>query len=263
MKIVHKIETELYDNDGILTGGEEFLRRYPAQRYGKTTTFVFSEEGMLAEALSLLAKYGLKAERFYVFELDPNEVATYPAIYLGIYITYDLLIDNRVNEMQLNQAGIAMDYQSERIVVTPRVKKLLEGMTRGLQWESTEGTDRRAFVLMKVVEQLPEPIVVPSPVYLGLNERPPGTYAVRSDGRDVITNANISKLVEVGLAVSEEVETQSKVLRWRPRLVASGAVIHALQSASIKGLLEPISPLIPESHPLAHKNKNASRQGDR
>jgi len=251
MKNIHKIEAELYDDQGILTGAEEFLRRFSKQRHGRTTTFFFSDENILLEAMSVLAKYNLKAERFYVFQLDPYEAATYPALYLGIHVIDNLLMGNQVNEAQLDQAEIAMDYQSECVVVTPRVKKIFEATTQLLEWEPTEGTNGRKFLVMKVVEHLPQPIIVPAPIYVGLNEYPAGTYAVRSDGRDVITNANISKLMEVGLAVSEEAEIQSKVLRWRPRLVASGVVIHALQSANVKGFLEPVSILIPESHLLA------------
>lgn len=259
MEIIYQIEAELYDLDGILPGGKDFITRYAAHRVGPTT-YAFVDEYTLTEAMSLLARYNLKAEKFYVFKLRPEELETYPAVYMGISVIDNLLIDNKINENQLNQAEIAVDYQSERIAVTPRVKKLLERLAKGLQWEVTQGTHGKELILMKVTEKLPEPIFVPSPLYVELNEYPAGTYAVRSDGRDVITEANILKLMEVGVSVSYSVKTQSNVLRWRPRLIATGAVIHALQSANVKGLLETISPLIQESHSLAHLEKN--RQGN-
>jgi hypothetical protein len=146
---------------------------------------------------------------------------------------------------------MAMDYQSERIVVTWRVKTLLESLSQGLQWEPVGGTAGREFVLMSVTEALPEPIIVPSPVFVGPNEHPPDTYAVQSDGRDVITDANIAKLKDVGIALSNEIKVKTKVVKHRPYLIALGTIIHALQSARVKGLLEPSSLLIPESHPLS------------
>lgn len=251
MEIMRQIEAELYSLDGILPGGDEFNTRYASYRTGRTTTYVFSDEHLFREAMSLLSQYGLKATTFYIFKLNQDEINAYPAIYIGIHNINGLLIDDRVNESQLGQAEMAKDYQSERIVVTPRVKNLLESMSRGLKWEPVEGMAGQEFFSMSVVEDLPEPIVVPSPVYIGPNEYPPGTYAVQSDGRDVITNANIAKLKDVGIAVSEDVKVKEKVMKWRPRLIASGEIAHALQSAKVKGLLEPISPLIPETHPLS------------
>jgi hypothetical protein len=251
MEIMRQIEAELYSLDGILPGGSEFITRYAPYRIDRTTTYVFSDEHLFREAMSLLLQYGLKATTFYIFKLNQDEIKAYPAIYIGIHNIDGLLIDDRVNERQLGQAEMAKDYQSERIVVTLRVKNLLERMSRGLKWEPVEGMAGQEFILMSVVEYLPEPIVVPSPVYIGPNEYPPGTYAVQSDGRDVITNANIAKLKGVGLAVSEDVRVEEKSMKWRPRLIASGEIVHALQSAKVKGLLEPISPLLPESHPLS------------
>ena len=252
MEIIYQIEAELYDLDGILPGSKDFITRYAAHRVGPTTTYAFVDEYKLTEAMSLLARYNLKVEKFYVFKLRPEEFETYPAVYMGIYVIDNLLTDNKVNENQLNRAEIAVDYESERIVMTPRVKKLLERLAKDLQWELIQGTYGKELILMKVTEKLPEPIFVPSPLYVEPDEYPVGTYAVRSDGRDVITETNISKLMEVGVSVSYNVKKQSNVLRWRPRLIATGAVIHALQTANVKGLLETISPLIPESHSLAH-----------
>jgi hypothetical protein len=251
MEIMRKIQAELYSLDGILPGGSEFITRYAPYRTGRTTTYVFSEEHLFRDAMSLLSQYGLKAKTFYVFELNQDEIKAYPAVYIGIHDIDGLFVDDRVDDGRLGRFEMAMDYQSERIVVTLRVKDLLERISRGLKWEAVEGMAGQELVLMSVVEHLPEPIIVPSPVFIGPNEYPPGTYAVQSDGRDVITNANIAKLKGVGIAVSEDVRTKEKVMKWRPRLIASGEIEYALQSAKVKGLLEPISPLLPESHPLS------------
>lgn len=256
MKVRHQIEAQLYHySDGILPGAEEFISKYAPYRVEPTTTYIFSDESKLAEAMSLLAKHGLEAEKFYDFEIEPNELETYPALYLGTYTIFDLFILDEeaewVDASVLNEYEMVQDYESERIVVSPRVKKVLEKITQKVGWESVERTDKQQWFLMEVVELLPEPIIIPFPVSVEPNEDPPGTYAVRSDGRDVATQANISKLTEVGIAVSLEVKAQEKMLKWRPRLVASGKVIYALQSAGIKDILDFTSPLIGESHPLS------------
>jgi hypothetical protein len=259
MEIMRQIEAELYSLDGILPGGSEFITRFAPYRIDRTTTYIFSDEHLFRDALSLLSQYGLKATTYYIFRLNQDEIKAYPALYIGIHNIDGLLIDDQVNERKLGKADMAKDYQSERIVITLRVKNLLERMSKGMKWEPVEGMTGREFILMNVEEYLPEPVIVPSPVYIGPNENPPGTYAVQSDGRDVITNANIAKLKNVGIAVSGDVRVKEEVMKWRPRLIASGEIVQALQSAKVKGLLEPISPLLTESHPLSSLDDSTTK----
>lgn len=195
-------------------------------------------------------KHGLFVERFYKLELTTSELATYPAIYLGMYCTFEVFIQDeeteKVNVTVLNEYEMVQDYDSERIVVSPQVKTVLENMTKGLGWKSIKTTDNKEWFIMEVLEILPQPIIVPSPVSVEQNEESSGSYAVRSDGRDVITKANISKLKEVGIALSLEVQVLSKILKWRPRILASGKVIHALLLAGVKDIVELTVPLLIE-----------------
>ncbi len=253
MRTQFLIEAEMYSQSGILHGAEEFLRRFSVYARGRTTIFIFPDERIWRDALELLARYGMKAETFYSFHLDPEEVIDYPAFYFSVEVAEDLLINHSVVDVsRLGANDIAKDYASESIVVRPHVRELLEGLVQRVSWMTVSSSDGRDLWLMNITERLPQPIIVPLPVYVGPNQEPPGTYAVRSDGRDVITSDNISKLENVGLAASEIVQIPLATLRWRPRLVASGDVIHILQGAGMKGLLiEPLSPLLRESHPLA------------
>jgi hypothetical protein len=260
MDIKYVIEAELYDLDGILPGAEEFLRRYAPNRSGKTTTFVFSDERKADEAFSFLATLRLKADRFYSFRLADDEVPRYPAIYLGIKIVDSLLNNDTVNEALMEDCDLALDYQSERIVAALNVRGLLEGSTRGLRWSALRHSGTREFMSVDITERLPEPIIIPVPIEVSPNEEPPGTFAVRSDGRDIITRNNVLHLSEVGVAISEEVKVVSRTVRCRPRCVASGAVIHNLQANGVRGLLEPLTPLILESDRLAPVA--ASQTGD-
>jgi hypothetical protein len=151
---------------------------------------------------------------------------------------------------------IGKDYESEKIVISQQAKAILKEMTQQIEWIDAKGSTGHDFSVMKVIRILQDPIIIPSPSFMGMNETPHGTYAIRSDGRDVISTKNINIIKEVGIALSLNAKVNQKVLRWRPRLIISGAAYYALASAGIKCLLEPISPLIPENHPLSQPNEN-------
>lgn len=201
----------------------------------------------------MLTKQGLPVEHFYKFELATNELETYPALYLGVYCIFEVFgIESgkeKVNANILNDYQMVQDYESERIVVSTKLKKILDGKTRGLSWESTETTSGEECFIMEVKEILPEPIFVPFPVSIE-PEHPALTFAVRSDGRSAITETNIAKLTEVGIALSLDVKTPLTVLPWQRRLLASGKVIKALQMVGITDIIELTEPLLLESHQL-------------
>lgn len=254
MKVIHYLELKLYNYHGEITPGyEEFISKYAPYRHGSSTSYIFSDSQQLAEAISMLTKQGLPVEHFYKFELATNELETYPALYLGVYCIFEVFgIESgkeKVNANILNDYQMVQDYESERIVVSTKIKKILDGMTKRLSWESIETTNGEECFIMEVQEILPEPIVVPFPVSVE-PEDPVLTFAVRSDGRSAITETNIAKLREVGIALSLDVKTPLMVLPWQRRLLASGKVIKALQMAGMKNILELTEPLLLESHLL-------------
>jgi hypothetical protein len=253
MKARHYLEVMLHNLDGPLPGSRAFQAGYAGQRVGPTTTFAFEDEQMLMEALSFLAQFGLKSRQFFVFDLEPSEVAAFPAIYLGVHVVDDLVVGvgKQIDASQLDHRGMAVDYHTEALVVSRQVQEILLETTTGLHWTSMPSTDGKDRSVVHVHEYLPDPIVVPVPLFVGPNESPVGTYAVQSDGRDIVTAVNADRLRQVGLAASLEVRIPSGVLNWRPRLVASGAVVAALQSANVRGLLEPLTPLLLERHVLS------------
>lgn len=248
------LETQLYGQQGFLPGAEDFVERFRSARIGPTSAFVFDREEELRDAIANLAQVGLESEPFYVFELDDSEIAEYPALYFGIERVDGLIGPRGVDCLRFDRFDIAQDRGSRAIVTTSQIRRLLEGMTQGLEWSPLAATDGRTLVQMRVTNELPDAVVVPLAVGFAAGPPTPGESnecLVRSDGRDVVSHASIQYLRRVGLAVSATVRIADDEHRWRPRLVASGAVLHALRSAGVRGLLSPPTPLLAESHPLA------------
>lgn len=255
MKIKHLLKVKLYDvHTGILPGGEEFSNKYGAFRVGPTKTrFMFTDKQALADAISFLEKNGLKAEHIYSFELEPDEVKDYPAFFLNFESLFDLLVEGRVDLDVMGEREIAKDYQTGHLVVSLRVRKILEGVTRAIQWTSLGMTDGQEWFTMEVTKRLPEPVIIPFPIEVEQNETRPDTYTVMNDGRNVITQASMLTVKRFGLCLADQIKVELKVLkRWPIPIVSSGIVIHALQSAGVKGgPLGKLFPLIPETHPLS------------
>ncbi|MCA9521597.1 MAG: hypothetical protein KC609_11520 [Myxococcales bacterium] len=268
------LETQLYGAQGFLPGAEDFVERFRAARIGPTSAFVFDREEELADAIAALAQEGIEGEPFYVFELDDAEVAEYPALYFGIERVDGLIGPRGVDCLRFDRFDIAQDRDTRAIITTAQIRRLLEGMSVGLEWQSIAATDGRMLVHLRVANELPEAIFVPLAVGLGPAsgesasseavgptsaqaasadepDAAAGEWMVRSDGRDVISHNCIQFLRRVGLALSTTVRIGERVHRWRPRLVASGAVLHALRSTNVRGLIAPPTPLLAESHPLA------------
>jgi hypothetical protein len=255
MRTLHVIEAELYGAEGALPGAEEFMVAYAEDKTGPTTTYVFRDVRRMEDAAALLAEHGLKHTDFYIFDLEADEVSAYPAFYLGVHVVWNLFAHGTVDAAPLDEFDIVKDYETEHVVVSTEVRKILEDTTSGLTWSAVTGTDGQQRFLMMVTTDLSDPIDIPAPVEIAKNKYPIGTYSVRSDGRDVITMSNVSTLAETGIAVSHEARIPSGIVKWRARLLASGRVVSALRSAGVKGILEPLVPLITEAHPLALKRK--------
>jgi hypothetical protein len=250
LKVMHVIDVWLYDNNDIIPGAEEFQKKYAAFRAKPLTRFVFSDESLLAEAQSFLREHNLKSQHFYQFQLQTDEIAAYPAIYFGINIADNIIPNRIVNPTLIGNLDIVKDYYTEQILFSPYAKIIIKNTTKGLELEDVDSVNGNKWARIKTIETLPEPIIIPKPLEFGVNDFPVGTYWVQSDGRDVITDTNVSKLKEVGLGVSHQVMIKSEVKNWRPRYIASGKVMHALQLAGILGLLQPFTPLITETDPL-------------
>ena len=306
MKILYHLKAVLYyyqknphDSDvqrgeTYLLGAEEFVEKYKSYREQESDIFyIFDSEEILSEAIAELEKYGLSGKRHYRIQLEPNEIATYPAFYLvvpsqiqpiiyddetgekieNVIFFFDEETETEIVDLEaLEGCEIMQDFydDSDRIVVSPRIKEVLEAVARGVNWipigttttyewipisrsdigkyddimEKENGevyklveNAPQTWFLMEVREKLPDPIVVPFPREIRFSSALE-TDCVFSDGRNVITQASIDKLANCGIAVIDEVRTPEGIYKEFRTLVASGRVIQALFDANITGFDE-------------------------
>jgi hypothetical protein len=306
MKIFYQLEVKLYyfekypqETDvekryTLLSGAEEFVEKYQSYKEPEGSIFyIFEKEEILSEAIATLERCGLSGEYYYGIRLEPNEIETYPAFYLVVRsqmqpIIYDeetgeeienviFFFDEEIGAEIINLEALEGceimrdfydDYARLRIVVSPRIKEILETVTQGVNWipigttttwewipisredigkydnwmENTE-TDEvytqiekapQTWFIMEVQEKLPAPIIIPFPREVRFNSAMQA-YLVFNDGRDVITQASIDKLADCGIAITEELQTPEGIYKSYRSLVASGRVIQALFDANITG----------------------------
>jgi hypothetical protein len=257
MKIKHVIQVHLTNHHWeLLRGAKEFMEKYATNSLGERGLYMFSDESDLAEALAISSQYGLKTHRFYDLEIESNELATYPALFLNFPSEFDLFVGEDGEEWAdatlINDYQIVGDLGSRRILVSPLVKQIIEGASKGVQWQPVETTNGEEWFIMQVIQNLPDPIIVVSPIEVKTHEKFPDVYSVLSDDRCVATATNTAFLAEVGIAKSLNMKISSQTLKWDSCLLASGKVVHALESAGITEIREYIHPLLTPDHPLSH-----------
>jgi hypothetical protein len=258
MKINHVIQVHLTGRHGeLLPGAKELMEKYATNPLGGQGLYMFSDESDLTEALAISSQYGLKIGRFYDLEIKLDELATYPALFLNFPSEFDLFVGEDGEEwtdatLIKNYHQIVEDYGSGRILVSPLAKQIIEGASKGVQWQSAETTNGEEWFIMQVTQNLPYPIIVVSPIEVTPYEKFPDVYSVLCDDRFVATATNIAFLAEVGMAESLNMKISSQALRWNSRLLASGTVVHALESAGITKIRERAHPLLTPDHPLSH-----------
>ena len=259
MRTLHLLELELPMDDGMPSNAVKFRREYATNSTGPVS-FLFSDGENVKSALAVAATLNLPARHFYVFDLRPQELASHPAVYFGAEAVYDLLGSDGIDPANLEDRELAMDYATERIIASPRVVKLLAGSAPAIKWTPVNSIEVAGWSALAIHESLPDPIFIPYPVEFGQNEGTDDRYWIRSDGRDVISDTNVAILSKVDLAASHSGRTPAGTFKWRRRLIASGKVMGLLTAANIRGLVRPLTPLLPESHSLSHpqsgKDKN-------
>jgi hypothetical protein len=257
MKIKHVIQVHLTDQYWeLLPGAKEFREKYAAHFLKETGIYVFSDESDLVQALATSSQYELKTERFYDFEIESDELATYPALFLNFPCKFELFVGEDGEEWAdvtvIKDYQMIKDYSSERILVSPLAQQIIESTAKGIQWQPAETTNGEEWFIMQVTQNLPDPVIVVSPIEVKPYEKFPDVYSVLCDDRCVATDTNIAFLAEVGMACSSSMKISSQVVRSHPRLLASGKVVHALESAGIKRIRQDIHPLLTPDHPLSH-----------
>jgi hypothetical protein len=249
MKTLYEIEIDVITDAGEVHPVPPDVAAYLAvHRVDRSNSFRFDNVRRLNEAELFLQDRGIKFQRFFRFAIDREEVAAHPAFYLGPEVFFDLVVDNRLEVKKLKGLDIALDYESERCVMTLRLQAALVPITSGLTWRTIAGSNGRSYAIVDDMAILPEPIVIPNAVEISEKEDPPGTYSVRNDGRSVLSDANREALSKLGIARAERVVLSGERSLTSPRRLVSGLGLDAMLRINPKGL-QPLVPLLLPNHP--------------
>ena len=241
MNVTYEVFVALDQEGRPRPGAAGFIERFGQFRTAQTGNFSFRDKETARQAIDLANKDHLEPQLFYFFHIDPEAVGA--VFYFAVDVEEDILEPDHVQSHFLTNVEVAFDLNSDVFLVNQRVKDLLERHALGLQFNAI---DEKGWFRLDGIAELPEPIVVPRPMYLSPNVNPPGTWAVQSDGRDVLTGTNLAWVHEHGLAVSRAVKTPAERVAWRPRVVISGSLWALLRQEKINGLTAVPTPLLTE-----------------
>lgn len=253
IKTKYIIDARLVSPDSEITKfSEEFMNRYSEYRRGERTVYLFDDINSANNALNELLSNDLRGKLSYYFEINDDEILYYPAFYFGCDMEFNLFQGEKADSAIIQNYDLVEDYESNILLVSPRAKKILESEVFGAKWSLIETTKGELFFSLEINKILPESIIIPAPVEVEELEMFPGFYSIRSDGREVITQANLNDLKTVGIAKSSEANIGDKTVKWVPQpIITTGAIIHKIRSNKLKGFAEHSIPLLMESHPLS------------
>jgi hypothetical protein len=240
------VQAELLDvRTGAHPAASEFMARYDKYRFGKTTTYSFSEEPLAQAAIAYLRDHKIKVEVYRDMTLAPDEIEGYPAVFLTIEGATDLFIEQFYDPSVLAKRDIAQDFETQKIIVTDRARELISRASIGVRFDAVEGTDGDTRHVLRVDKMLDDPIDLPGVLEIVPNDQPPGTVGARCDGRHVLSRRDTSMVRECGVVVATQVRGDGAVHRIAPPyILSSGRLMHRLLEAELKGLVEPITPLL-------------------
>jgi hypothetical protein len=128
---------------------------------------------------------------------------------------------------------LACDERTLATVVSRKMATFLEANTSKMVFDPLVGHD--GFFVITSVAELPDPVAVPQAMFL--SEGTDGTWAVQSDGRELLSATNLRVIQEHGVVAARYCVTAGKVLRWRRPLIFSGFILAQLRAENIQGLL--------------------------
>jgi hypothetical protein len=128
---------------------------------------------------------------------------------------------------------VSRDVATSTVVATRAVIDILSSVTAEVRFEPmSSGLFRLAYA-----RDLPDPVVVPVAFFTGKADD--GTWAVQSDGRELLTKSNRQAVRESGLVHAPRAVVGHDLLRWRRPPVVSGDVWAALEAIAVEGLDKP------------------------
>jgi hypothetical protein len=183
---------------------------------------------VFAALVAKLNDRGISFETFIEFLPSQGEDLERLAAYVGL----DDFTEVRATASDLVMAS---DERTFATVVSARMRQHLSTMTTGLTFDPLAQHD--GFFVITEAVQLPEPIILPRTIFL--SEGTDGVWAVQSDGRELLTEANLQTVRESGMVYAPRCETNGQVLRWRRPPIFSGPVLAQFRDMDIQGIIDP------------------------
>ena len=190
MKVIYKLIPYVIDDHGNqIPGSMSFIQRYQQFRPGSSNALLMDDWDAASQAMSEAEHIGLPVQLFFRFEMEADEIGSYPAFYFGLKITENVVRDNILGSKHLKKFDIVQDFSSEEIFVDEHARQVFEDCTRGVVFSPTTARSGRSWYRISSMPSLPEPVCILKTMFLEENDTPRGTYIVQSDGRDVLSDA--------------------------------------------------------------------------
>ncbi|MGH8684592.1 MAG: hypothetical protein ACREUM_04495, partial [Nitrosospira sp.] len=138
---------------------------------------------------------------------------------LAAYLTLD---DFSSLDVDSGDLVLACDERTLATVASEKMINFLAGVTEGTTWDPLSGHD--GFFVLTDLPELSEPVVVPRAMFL--SEATTGTWAVQSDGRELLTADNLRRIRDQGIAETRACVVDGQVIPWSRPPIFSGKVLR-------------------------------------
>jgi hypothetical protein len=172
-----------------------------------------------------LSRRGVRFEVFYELEPAPGESPDELAAYLPLQDFDRLRKDDR-------PLVLAVDERTNARIASEALVRVLDEVTAGVAWTPSE--EHGGMLVLSDARPLPDPVVVPHAV--SLSQTSGGAWAVRTDGRELLTPASVRALRDAGIALAPFFSTGGRTLPWIRPPVFGGRVLESLRGLEVNGI---------------------------
>jgi hypothetical protein len=152
---------------------------------------------------------------------------------LNCYLSVVML--DAVDAPHSRRHGLFRDVTAGTIVGTSATVELLRAKAPDVRFEPVDNS--AGMFRLVDAEHLPEPVVVPTVFASG--RASDGVWAVQSDGRELLSDANRRAVRERGLFLAPYARVGNETLRWKRPPVVSGELWAWLETNGVDGLMTP------------------------
>ncbi len=189
------------------------------------TGWVMPSASEAAAAQSQLAETGVEFEVFFEMQPAPGDPTDDLAAYLS-------LADLGDTDAEAGALLLACDEESLATVASRSLVELIGPATGGLQWKDFPG--REGCLVLEAPPELPDPVVVPRVMYRAQGAT--DEWLVQSDGRELLTAANVAAVRAAGIARAARCKVDDEVLAWSRPPIFSGPVLALLRDVEVAGI---------------------------